>query len=476
MLAMQAVMSMLTLAAGFQQTPLEAGDNAQLFVAPVNDSGGKAIFLVATDMVWVHGPPDYGIARRIGLPAETAYIDVADLDGDGAAEMIVVARGDVYTTSLATEETLHARVSIPSASVPARGPVPTYLAQRADGRVVLRVPTRTGIAELDVVAEEDGYRLVAPAADLDETTTEAPGASKENAADASAGTVDELPATEGEVATGDSHPAVELYAVTPPQVAPAEGAEYVMQPFGDIAAAPLGNGAQYQRSGTVAQARDAADRPPEDWPWFYLQGADGGRALYALDPPDFDRTLIRIAEAAGAVGPPRLYPGAIVPPRDVPPDFNGDGWADLLLWRAPAPTFSLSSLTRWAQSGRWALDLMVHLFEPATMRYDARPAAVLRTRVPLVGFLEPEAGLPVSLWTAGDFDGDERDDLLLKTEPRRLDVWLYRDGFAQESDAALRFPAAVTGIEFAGALAPDGPAVLAVRTQDGRHLVWYEEE
>lgn len=479
MLAMQALLWPLVIAAGFQQTPLEAGEGAQFFIAPVDDQGSEAIFLADADALWVYLPPDYGTPHRIALPADAAYVDVADLDGDGAAEVIVMAGSDVYAASLASAEPLRARASLTSAATAsARGPVPTYLAHRVDGQTVFRAPSQSGYESLVVVTEGDGYVLAPPPNAFEGATP----TSNDDEDDTTAPLEVEGDSPPKEVenetlVTVDPNLAVELFAVTPPQVAPVDGAEYVMRPYGEIAVARVGDPAQYQRSGTVAQARDAADRPAEDWPWFHLQaGANDARALYALDPPDFDRTLIRIAGAATAVvGPARLYPGAIVPPRDHPPDFNGDGWADLLLWRAPAPTFSLSSLTRWAQTGRWSLDLMTHLFDPEKMRYAARPAAVLRTRVPLVGFLEPEAGLPVSLWTVGDFDGDGQDDLLLKTEPRRLDVWLYRGGFAEEPDAALRFPAPVTAIEFAGPLAADGAMVLAVRMQDGRHLVWFEE-
>ncbi|MEX2015019.1 MAG: hypothetical protein WD873_00185 [Candidatus Hydrogenedentales bacterium] len=470
MIAVAALLLLLTpfvLAAGFQQTEMDGSDSAQLFVAPLDDQGNRAIFLADSAQLLIFMPPDYDAPMRYALPAETAYLDVADVDGDGQTEVIIVAGQDVYTAAPAAQLPLQRLAQLPAAAPsPTRGPIPTYIAHRANGGVVLRVPARDGYQELPLLPDAATPALQdseVQAAGQPTTETTAPSAADPGAVDHAFS-----PAA-----------AVELFAVTPPQTAPPDGVEYVMHPYGGLAAAPLADAPQYQRSGTVAQARDAADLPPEDWPWFYLQSSTGAaRALYALDPPDFDRTLLRIAarDAKRPLGPARMYPGAIVPPRDHPPDFNGDGWADLLLWRAPAPTFSLSSLTRWAQSGRWSLDLMVHLFDPSSMRYQARPAALLRTRVPLAGFLEPEAGLPVSLWVLNDFDGDGQDDLLLKTEPRRLDLWLFRGQFADEPDAALELAEPVTQIEFSGPLQPNGPAILIVRTQTKRHLIRFKDE
>jgi len=144
-------------------------------------------------------------------------------------------------------------------------------------------------------------------------------------------------------------------------------------------------------------------------------------------------------------GPVRRYPGRMVSryrwsaldTLDQRPDFNGDGFMDLLLWDAPKPGMSVESIVRTAVSRTWPLRLTVHLYSPDKQRFEPKPAHSLSCKVPITWILESG---PFQILALADFDGDGMTDIALSTDESELQVWLANSGFSRNPDWTHTFP------------------------------------
>lgn len=231
---------------------------------------------------------------------------------------------------------------------------------------------------------------------------------------------------------------------------------------------------RYQRADAAYRA--ARNEEYEDWPWFPLKTdwGVGTRVLFAK--PKFDRTLIRIYEGPPnavwtraewysgegvKVSPAKQYPGGIVVTPEDLPDFNGDGYVDLVLCSAPEPKLSVGSVTRVITGGSWPLHVTVHLFSPEENRYEAKPFGKVSSRVPPVWFLVTEQGVPIRNCVLRDFNGDGLSDCGWSVAENEFDVWLCNDanGFAEKPDWTYTFPEEGVAREFAAPLSADGKQV-----------------
>jgi hypothetical protein len=197
---------------------------------------------------------------------------------------------------------------------------------------------------------------------------------------------------------------------------------------------------------------------------------------------------VRIAQVArggeGAnpsvrMGPPRRYPGRLARAAERPfawgetpwPDFDGDGFADLLLWKAPLPGRSVDSMAEAVTGGSWPVRLTAHLFSPGKGRYEPRPAGRIEARLPVWRLLDLARGAPLRHAVFDDLDGDGGDDCAFATDVDRYGVWLFGDGFAATPSASYAFSSVIAGIEYAGPLGPGRASAILLRTRRAVHVL-----
>ncbi len=397
---------------------------AHVFMAQLAEGGPPCLAVLDGSFLsfysGIGAEPSFGL----NLPPGASAVDVADIDADGRAEILAIEHGRVLRFDVVTAGAgapADPRVLFEAASmISGPSPYPSVMAIPWEGKAAIAIPLEGGMqirspaGEIlaDFPAESQAppqFLFAAPFAARTVASAQAgsPGSSIEWVINASPDATPELP---------------ELLGPATP-------------------APPLSG-----RTGSPGLLREAGSRPPESWPWFSLRTGTGGgpfeRVHFALAPPDYRGTSISIRrlgtggpptpDRAFSLSPARLYPGVLVAPRETLPDFNRDGYSDLLLWNTPTPGASIEGITRAVQEGSWPVLLSVHLFDPAQGIYAARPISLVRTGVPLSWFVELENGAPMRNLTLADFDGDGGCDLGLSNSPGSFSIWLYREGFSNE--------------------------------------------
>lgn len=223
--------------------------------------------------------------------------------------------------------------------------------------------------------------------------------------------------------------------------------------------------------------------PPEEWPWFPLKTNRefGPVALVAASGLEMMESVVRIAsippesESVGFrpdienIGRQRRYSGQALLTYQLP-DFNNDGYTDLVLWRTPLPGLSTDALTRALSTGMWGVDVTVHLYDPQNERFEPAPSASLHCLVPATRFLNfPES--PLDHVVLLDFDGDGRTDFACSTVHNRFAISLYGDnGFPRTPDFERAFPGGFY-IVFSGDFDETGRAVVMLRTDDALYVI-----
>jgi len=377
--------------------PSERGDPTPLLLQADGDAAPEWGILLDNQVRIAEIAPEFPV-RTIALPAGTALFDLRDTDRDGTAELAVVRadRLEYWPDASSAHETDPA-FSITDEGIAALsigGPRPYTLFLEDRGEDFITVPIR----DISPIWTLDGTPvssdLLTPARPLVHT--------QYHAWSTPAGTGDH---SSSAMQISQRYERRSEQTDSPSKSSPAP------------------------RSGGTRRARDAGDAPHEEWPWFTLSG--GSRVLYALAPPDFRDTLIRVDRRdaprapASPVPNPRRYPGTVIAPGESGSDFNGDGFNDLLLWRAPRPGASLDVLVQAAQDGDWDVELSVHLFDPASGRFAARPIDWVHTKAPIEGVLAGGVHGPFQYLSLEDLDGDGRADLLCSGASREMSAWKF---------------------------------------------------
>ncbi len=427
-----------------QTIPVEQPD-AQCFFAEADGRGGGDLVVIDGRQLTVHVGAETGGKLSILLDPESSALDIADIDGDGQPDLVVVAGDRVLKYSLEPTASRDPQVLFSThsqLSAAAPRPFPHVLVLARGGRPLIALPT----------AEK--LELRAPSGELVESHPIGLDAAHR-------------------VSFGQPFSAL---PVQPPRLGLPTALELrVIQTAAFVpdlpeGLAPLDSGVAQQFSGSVAQAAVAARKdPPESWPWFRLHpsGAqDDERVFYAYDPDGARETLVRVRRAlppvAGRGRELKLsgvqrYPGMAVPCATTVPDFNGDGYADLLLWNAAAPVPTVGAISRALTEGYWSVRLTVHLFDPASGRYSPVPFAVIPLQVPVAWFLADPGSPPVRHLVLDEFNGNDRTDLLCATAPDKLAVWVsVPSGIRPDPLQVIQFPGPVQRVELRGDLDGEG--------------------
>lgn len=199
-------------------------------------------------------------------------------------------------------------------------------------------------------------------------------------------------------------------------------------------------------SPTPQRLREAEQREPDQWPTFPLSNdpENSERVIFASSAPEHVHTIIRIRRERPrsdivqadpiSYTPERIYPGSLTLSPSGFPDFNADGFHDLVLWRMEIPGRSLSTLTSNLQAQTWPIELTVHLYDPEKRLYAARPTARIKTKVSIQFIVVRQNQSPLRNLSFADINGDGRSDITLSPDPNTLTTWTYDNGFSREPE------------------------------------------
>ena len=393
-------------------------------------------------------------AVSVPLPEGVSAVDVTDLDEDGAPEVVAVV-GERFTScvpSVSPEQTdmaceLFKRKNLLAETT--RCPFPHVLVVEHEGEHLLAVPCERALElrRMDgTLVETVAYRQVSLQPASYERSFRA--------------------CSEGSLGRG---PAQSLDILVSSVIRPAADG---VPGFAAAKQDPA------PWSVPATRVRDASQQSPRAWPWFPLtiDGDPSRRARYALDASKQPATIVRIQELtsrqsdgdalAGKIGPVRRYPGSVLvlACRSMP-DFNGDGYTDIVLWRAPAPGLSVDALARTITAGTWPVFVTTHLFAPQKNRYEPVPSGEISFQAPVSWFVSLVHGAPLRNALFADFNGDGKTDFGCSTSENSYSIWLYEDGWGKASAFARTFPEPVEGIAFSADIDGSGRTSLALRAK-----------
>lgn len=441
--------TLLCLAALFDVKTLPLGTpDVHVFLAHADRDAQADIFVLEKYAVTILFSQD-GKTRSLVLPENATAMDVADLDNDGQTEIAAVCGDRIVAIPLHDGGsprdlfTLHTQLANSSSE-----PYPFVLAIERDGKTLLALPC------------EETFELRTPSGSL----------------------VSAWPVGENAPRRASYGAPFRAWTTEPPRLAGRDGLEggvsrtYAFEPH----LPPELNGSSLNvrafRRAMPRQLRDAGALEPDSWPWFPLtfDGRSEMRVWYAVAGPGMGDTLVRIQGYAekSLMGPERRYPGQIIVLDDDAPDFNHDGYADLLLWNAPDPGISVSGLTKLVSAGTWQTQLSAHLFSTDKGRYEPVAASRISCSVPIAWFLALEEAGPLRHCVLRDFNGDGRTDLACATAPNRFCVWTYAPGGFDAAPAYEHaFPEAITEVAFKADLAGKGRTSLGIRTEHTLYIL-----
>lgn len=438
-----------------RSVPIAGPDMYALLAQADADPQPELVLVSGRALTVVFDPDSDETATCIFEPGTTVF-DISDTDGDGIAELYSVAGDRIYrrllepglrdleSTLLFTRKTWLARAD--------GHPKPYVLVTTWEDRPALALPDSEG---LDLVGL-DGSELT-------RFPTLPP------------------PARDGRWTAG---------RVAPVQAGPPSALEFrfsaTFEAEVDLGERPddLTVAPTFRRA-TPIQAREASALAPEEWPWFSLAPlkSPDDRVSYALADQARGETFIRFRRAETRdvpdkghpfyFTPRRRYPGTLVIPPSVPPDFNGDGFADLVMWSSPRPGISTDSLLRAAQSREWPVRLTMHTYSQLRDIYPGRSTTSIELRLPLAWSLLPEAGMPIRHLVLNDLNGDGLTDLGVATGRRRYAVWLSRipGEFSREPDYTTELPEDIEEIALVTSAETDRSSIIVLRGHRAAYLL-----
>lgn len=461
-----AILPLLILSALFDVRSIPLDDpSALVLLAGVDGTGRTGVFVLNGHALTVYCVDSSREPKSVMLAEGTSGFDIADLDGSGFAQVVAVCGDAVMSYRFVAageppEATTLFRLDT-QLSAPSIRPYPYVIAVRDE----------------DADSESDTFALALPCKNtfelrrLDGSLISSWPMGSDSAHRISYGSpfsatwIDRPLAGPDESIEAQVTRVISFEPELPPELASA-------------AAQPSA------RHRWLVDARQAASTPPERWPWFPINtdGTTSTRALYALAAPDYRDLVVRVRESRSedvdlrgknvVIGPERLYPGALCVPQEDLPDFNGDGYADLLLWHAPEPGLSVDSLMRVVLRRKWKLNLTAHLFNPEKNRFEPRAASGISLWAPVDWFASMPPSGPLRHMVLRDFDGNGRTDVGCAVSPNHWSVWLFgEDGFSSRPDFAKKFDEHIERVEFRAALDSGTATTVGLRTRNWLHLL-----
>lgn len=435
--------------------------DAHVFAAKTRVDAPPQVWILDGYRIRIYPANAAGHPTVINLPEGSSALDIADIDGDGLNEIIVIVGNQILKIATNTHmgksepEVLFALET--ALSEGARRPYLHVLAVPIEDRLLLALP-RNQQFELRTVHGN----LVTDLADQADLRTRP-----------SAGTV------------------FSTATLNPVQAAPEGAIEFAAVASTDIepdlpdSLSPLLAPVDSATTGMTAQVRAARLDAPGTWPQFNLttDGLSGTTVRYAFTGPHAENTAIRMAISTDSPGrdeeqakeirftSERRYPGNLVFHSIAPPDLNGDGYVDLFLWKAPLPGVSIDSFIKSAESGTWPIRFSIHLYAIKKGYYSGKSTQAIETRVPISWFYRPEMGAPIRNLIFQDFDRDGLKDIAFSTDQRTFGLWLHQDGIQIKPDFEAVFPQEISGVALCETMAEVEPPMVVLRGESSLYIL-----
>ncbi|MBP9002167.1 MAG: VCBS repeat-containing protein [Candidatus Hydrogenedentes bacterium] len=451
------ILVMLSAGAVFdlQEMPIDPGTSSEVTLADLDGTGRAGLAVASAERLVLYFGARSDLRAELRFPPETLLFDIADLNGDGQPDVIALTPDRVYSVPVpragADADPWRERFTLDAGALnrPA-APVPTPLVLRRSGRpAVLAVVTG------------DRLRLYQP----------------DGTEEASYGIGPESPA---KMSIGSPFVAVSVW---PPQRDGAAQEWRVSRHWTGVPVLPDEIPvdrpvAPPDRELLTAMARRGNADQPETWPAFPLRPGGGPeRVLFLYASDGTMDSLVRTRrlfaeagrEATSRLSTIRRYPGRVIPPRNAPPDFNHDGWSDLMLWSADQPTYTVGTLTRTLARQTWPIRVAVHLFEPDRNAFAAMPEWAVTLEVPLGWMMEALGDrFPARHLVCADFNGDNRVDMGLSDAPDHFIAWCSSPvGLRQEPSETVTISGSLDTLLYAVDLDRGGRTSLVFRTDRG---------
>ncbi len=247
---------------------------------------------------------------------------------------------------------------------------------------------------------------------------------------------------------------------------------------------PIRVAAPSGRLGTARQQREAATLDADRWPWFTVNTSDTRtvRALYARSDAPGGETLVRVRHVptdsatgnniSDDTGPIRHYPGLLLRHPDVLPDFDGDGFNDLLLWKSKRIAPTVDGLARALAKGTWPIWIIAHRYAPEKKRFSEVAHAQIEVALPLGWYLNSGGSNPFRTVLLNDMDGDKQSDFGCLVDEHTLAIWRSNpEGMQSEPGFQYRFPEAILGVEFEADLEGQGRKTVVLRSKNHLYLL-----
>jgi hypothetical protein len=442
------------------------GEDQQVFFAAIDDNRTADIVVQSGHGLYIR--LDSGRENTFAIPEGVSAYDIYDIDGDGRSEVIAIRGREVLafdpmlpSTGRSADRLLFEADSL--YAMQTAEPYRQVLVKTFQQQLVILLPQPKSLVahSLDGFVSGEFLNLTDVLRYTPEFTSRSWFQDGRMAPDTNLTSI-----------TQDS----EMIPALPPELQPPDKPHTfsLSSTYNPNARAPVVAGFKF-KAGDYAGTWDGI-----------VVSKDSSKIRFAMLKNDAGNTLVFQREVpltvdgedwAGAKnGPVRRYPGRLVSERwwiptsviEQYPDFDGDGYMDLILWNAPQPGMSVDSIMRTVIGRTWPIRFTVHLYSPDKQRFEPKPAHAINCKVPVTWFLERG---PIHNLSLADFDGDGKTDIALSTDEKEYKVWLAANGFAGNADWTHVFPEPIEELLQTADLSGNGRTSILLRGEKNLYLL-----